>query len=107
MSIKLEKKTTVNPMGKPTKCAVIFKGTYKDIDVTVKFEAETERDIDYQIPLIPEKSLELEITDPQVTLDVFCTDEAALKKISDDAKWMIDEEDEFRDERKRRSEEGQ
>jgi len=107
MSIKLEKKTTVNPMGKPTKCSVIFKGTYKDIDVTLKLEAETEMMIDYQIPLVPEKVLELEITDPQATLDVFFTDEAAMKRISEDAKKLIEEDDAFQEERRRRSEEGQ
>lgn len=102
MTIKLEKKTTVNPMGKPTKCTVVFKGFYKDLPVALTITAETERDIDFQIPLIPEKALELEISDPQATFDKFFTDENALKTISENAQKMLDEEDKFREERERR-----
>jgi len=103
MSIELEKKTMNDTVGKPSKFKATFRGYYHGVQCVLSFEAETERDLSYIIPLIPGRELELEIKDPQATLDVFFQDKEAAKAIMD-VKERIAEEDAYRDERRRRAE---
>lgn len=103
MSIELKKKTMNDVVGEPSKFKAVFKGYYHDKPVTLTFEAETERDLSYVVPLIPGRNLDLEIKDPQASLDAFYIDEKKVEKISAEAKRLVEDE-KFRAERKSRSE---
>jgi hypothetical protein len=106
MSIELKKKTMNDTVGEPSKFKATFKGYYKDKPVSFTIEAETERDLSYIIPLVPGRGLDLEIKDPQATLDTYFIDEKKIKQISADAEKILKEDDEakFRAERRRRAE---
>ncbi|MDM7918427.1 MAG: hypothetical protein QUS12_04595 [Methanosarcina sp.] len=103
MSIELEKKTMNDTVGKPSKFKATFRGYYQGVQCVLSFEAETERDLSYIVPLIPGRELELEIKDPQVTLDAFYVDEKKLEEVSADAKRIVEDE-QFVAERRRRAE---
>jgi hypothetical protein len=99
--IELKKKTMNDVVGEPSKFKAVFKGYYHDKPVTLTFEAETERDLSYVVPLIPGQKLELEINNPQTALDKFFTDEKALEAISAAAQKLIEEDDKQQEERKK------
>lgn len=110
MSIELEKKTMNDTVGKPSKFKATFRGYYHGVQCVLSFEAETEGDLSYIVPLIPGRELELEIRDPQATLDAFYVDEGKLyldtqklEKASTEAKRVL-EDSKFVAERKRRAE---
>lgn len=103
MSIELEKKTMNDTVGKPSKFKATFRGWYRGVQCVLSFEAETERDLSYIVPLVPGRELELEIKDPQATLDTFFIDEKKIEHISANAKKILEEEEKFRGERKRRA----
>lgn len=103
MSIELEKKSLNDTVGKPSKFKATFRGYYHGVQCVLSFEAETERDLSYVIPLIPGRNLELEIRDPQATLDAFSMGEELVKEISENTK-RVQEEAKFRAERKKREE---
>lgn len=106
MSIELEKKTMNDTVGKPSKFKATFRGYYRGMQCVISFEAETERDLSYVVPLIPGRELELEIRDPQATLDTFFIDQKKIEQIEADAEKILREEEEekFRAERKKRAE---
>lgn len=106
MGIQLEKMTLNDTIGKPSKFKATFKGYYKGQLVSVNLEAETERDLSYIVPLIPGRELELEIKDPQATLDTFYIDEKKVEQIAANAERILKEEEDekFRAGRKRRAE---
>ncbi|AKB35592.1 hypothetical protein MSSAC_1002 [Methanosarcina siciliae C2J] len=102
MGIQLEKMTLNDTIGKPSKFKATFKGYYKGQLASVTLEAETERDLSYIVPLIPGRELELEIKDPQATLDAFTMGENLVKEFPSENKRVQDEK--FRAERKKRAE---
>jgi len=106
MSIELEKKTMNDTVGKPSKFKATFRGYYKGVLCVLSFEAETERDLSYIVPLIPGRELELEIKDPQATLDTFFIDQQKIDQTEAEARRVLkeDEDEKFRAERKRRAE---
>lgn len=71
MPIVLNGTSANDPVGKPSKFKAVFKGTYKELNVTLTVEAETERDIMRKIPIVPFKDLELIIKDPQTSFNQF------------------------------------
>lgn len=103
MSVELEKKSLNDTVGKPSKFKATFRGYYHGVQCVVSFEAETERDISFVVPLIPGRKLELEIEDPQATLDAFYIEDKKLEEVSANAKRVLEDE-KFRAERKVRSE---
>lgn len=106
MSIELEKKTMNDVVGKPSKFKATFRGYYKGVQCVLSFEAETERGLSYIVPLVPGRELELEIKDPQATLDRYSFDEKKFQLIEEDVERILkeDEEEKFRAERKKRAE---
>ncbi|AKB77960.1 hypothetical protein MSHOH_1477 [Methanosarcina horonobensis HB-1 = JCM 15518] len=106
MSIELEKKSLNDTVGKPPKFKATFRGYYRGVQCVLSFEAETERDLSYIVPLIPGRNLELEIRDPQATLDAFSMGEELVEEISANTK-RVQEEAKFRAERKKRAAEAQ
>ena len=97
MGIELEKITMIDQVGKPTKFKAVFRGSYSSATVTLTMETETEREMSDIVPLVSGKDLDLKIIDPQSTLDSFKTEEQTKKQ--------VEEEEQFRAERKRRAEE--
>lgn len=99
MPIELDNTSYNDHVGKPSKYKAVFKGTYKDLNVSLTVEAETERDIMRKIPLVPYKDLELIIKDPQTNFDQYTSGESP-ELITPEAA----QDEAYREERQRRME---
>lgn len=69
--IKLTKKSSVDKAGKDPKFTATLEGDVDGFDAVLTLTAESERDMYQKIPLIFEKYLEIELIDPQKTIDDF------------------------------------
>jgi hypothetical protein len=67
--VKLTKKSSVDKAGKDPKFTATFEGDVDGFDAVLTLTAESEREMYQKIPLIFEKILEIELVDPQKTLD--------------------------------------